>query len=719
MTRESDGQAASPTRPRDPVLDCLQYVARRFDRPSSPVVLLSGLALTDAGTLPFHQVESAAERIGFRPHLMRRDVARLTPRNLPAILEMADDLAVVIFEFRDKQALTYDPARGEEAWVGLDRLQRNHTGRVVLLEPDPSRERGQDAQPAKDHRDHWFWGELYKAHSSFVYVGVAAAIINTLGFAMPLFTMNVYDRIIPNKAVFSLWVLATGVALAFAFEYLLRVSRTQLIDEIGRDIDAKLSQRLFEKVMNIPLSSRMGATGAFAKRITDYETVRDFFASTTVVLVVDMAFVVLFLALITYLGGWLVMVPLAGIAVMIASGANLQRQMTRSLKDAQTDASLQHATLVEAISGIETLKAARAEGKMLGRWRRYADMSANTQENLRRMQAFAVNLASLSQQAISVGLVVGGFYLFDAGKISMGAIIAIVMVAGRALAPIGQLAFLLVRGRQALLSLDTLDAIMAAPDERALAVRSITPAITRGTIELQHLGFRYPDASLASLNDFSLRVQPGERIGIVGRVASGKSTLGRVICGLYEPTDGVMLIDGVDSRQHHPHEIRKAFRYVGQEAELFSGTVRDNLLLGSGDPTDEALLAAVSNSGADSFLARDAAGFDLPVGERGQRLSGGQRSFLALARALVEPSRLLFLDEPTGAMDTQSELWLIEKLGASLGPEQTLIISTHRHALLALVNRLVVIDAGRVLIDGPKDQVLATMASGQLRPAAE
>jgi ATP-binding cassette subfamily C protein LapB len=462
----------------------------------------------------------------------------------------------------------------------------------------------------------------------------------------------------------------------------------------------------------------MGATGTFAKRISDYETVRDFFASTTVVLIVDMLFVVLFLGLITYLGGWLVMVPLTGVAVMIVSGLTLQRRMTRSLKDAQTDAGLQHATLVEAIGGIETLKAARAEGKMLGRWRRYSDMSANTQESLRRMQAFAVNLASLSQQAISVGLVVGGFYLFDAGKVSMGAIIAIVMVAGRALAPVGQLAFLLVRGRQAMLSLDTLDGIMAAPDERALAARSITPTISRGTIELQHVGFRYPDASLPSLSDFSLRVQPGERIGIVGRVASGKSTLGRVVCGLYEPTDGVMLIDGVDSRQHHPHEIRKALRYVGQDAELFTGTVRDNLMLGAGDPSDEALIAAVANSGADSFLSRDAAGFDLPVGERGQRLSGGQRSFLALARALVEPSRLLFLDEPTGAMDTQSELWLIEKLGASLGPEQTLIVSTHRHAMLALVNRLVVIDAGRVLADGPKEQVLAMMAANQTRTAA-
>jgi ATP-binding cassette subfamily C protein LapB len=707
-----------PGRERDPVLSCLQHLAKRYDRPSSPVVLLSGLALGERGWLPFHQAESAAERVGFRTHIMRRALKRLSQSDLPAMLEMSGGGAALLLELKEGQGLVFDPDVAVEQWIDLEKLSHSYAGRLILMEPDPARERGQENAVVKAARDHWFWSEIYKARGAFAFVALAAAVINTLAFAMPLFTMNVYDRIIPNKAVTSLWVLATGVALAFGFEYLVRLARAQLIDEVGRDIDAKLSQRLFEKVMNIPLWARMGSTGSFAKRISEFDNVRDFFGSTSVVAVVDMVFVVLFLGLIVFLGGWLVMVPLAGMAVMAISGFSIQRQMHHALKDAQTDSGLQHSTLVEAIAGMETLKAARAEGRMLGRWRRYAEMGANTQEHLRKLSARAMNLATLSQQSISVGLVVGGFYLFDSGKITMGAIIAIVMVAGRALSPVGQLAFLLVRGRQAMLTLDTLEKIMQAPDERALATRSVTPAISRGQIELQHLAFRYPEASVDSLADISLKIAPGERIGLVGRVASGKSTLGRVLCGLYEPTGGAVLIDGLDSRQHHPHEIRRAFKFVGQEAELFSGTVRDNLMLGAGDVTDEQLIAAVGRSGADLFLARDAAGFDLSVGERGQRLSGGQRGFLAIARALVEPNLMLFLDEPTGQMDTQSEQWFIERLGRSLVPSQTLIVSTHRHAMLALVQRLIVIDAGRILADGPKEQVLSALAANQSRSAA-
>jgi ATP-binding cassette subfamily C protein LapB len=692
----------------------VQHLAALYDRPSSPIVILSGLALDERGRLPFHQVESAAERIGLRTHLVRRPLGRFERRHTPAILEMDGGRSAVLLEVKEGQGRIFDPERGaDEAWVALSSLEGAYQGRSVLIEADPSRERGEASDLARAARHHWFWSEIYKARGAFGYVALAATVINLLGFAMPLFTMNVYDRIIPNKAVASLWVLAIGVTFAFGFEFLLRYARAQMVDEVGRDMDAKLSQRLFEKVVNIPLSTRMGSTGAFAKRISEFENVRDFFGSTTVVLLVDMVFVVLFLGLITLLGGWLVLVPIAGVAIMIFAGITLQRMMTVALHDAQSDSSLQHTTLVEAISGLETLKAARAEGRMLGRWRRYADMSASTQEHLRKLSAISVNLSGLCQQGISIGLVIGGFYLFDAGKISMGAIIAIVMIAGRALSPVGQLAFLMTRGRQAMMTLESLDRVMAAPDERALSARTFTPVISRGAIEMQNVTFRYPEASADSLTDLNLKIEPGERIGIVGRVASGKSTLGRVLCGLYGATNGSFVIDGLDSGQHHPHEIRRAFKFVGQDAELFSGTVRENLVLGAPDASDEALLKAVADSGADMFLSRDASGFDLPVGERGSRLSGGQRSFLALARAMVAPGRLLFLDEPTGAMDTQSEQIFIERLGRGLAPGQTLVVSTHRHAMLAIVDRLIVLDGGRILADGPKDQVMALLSQGR------
>lgn len=695
----------------DPVLECLSFLARRFDRPSSPVVLSAGLALTDTGRLPFHQIEAALEHIGLRAEAFRRPgLRRWRPSATPAVLSMKDDHAVVLIEVKAKQGLVWDPRREGEYWTDLAKLELDYRGAAVFIESDPTRERENERPWEKAARTHWFWSEIWRVRRSFLFVGLAAAVINLLAFSLPLFTMNVYDRIIPNKAAASLWVLALGVVLAMALEFTLRLARGQLVDEIGRDLDAKLSQKLFEKVMNIPLLERTGSTGAFARRVSEYELVRDFFASTTVVLAVDMVFMVLFLVLITIIAPPLVLVPIAGMAVMVFAGLSLQKAMTQVSKDAQADASLQHSVLVETIGGLETLKAARAEGPMLGRWRRYAQTSAATQEEFRRLTSVAVNMASLAQQGITIGLIVGGFYMFNAGWISMGAIIALVMLAGRALSPVGQFAFLITRARQALVTMDTLQTLMEGADERALGVRHVVPTIGRGELKLEHLHFRYPGASVDSLADVNLTIQPGERIGIIGRVASGKSTLGRVLCGLYPPNAGSYLVDGLDSRQYHSHELRGHFRYVGQDAELFSGTVRDNLVLGAADADDQELIEAVKRSGADMFLARDAAGFDLGVGERGRALSGGQRSFLVLARALVRPAKLLFLDEPTGAMDTQSERWFIDSLNKALTKGQTLIVSTHRHAMLSIVDRLIVIDQGRIIADGPKDKVIATLS---------
>ncbi len=695
----------------DPVLDCLIYLAREADRPSSPVLLRAGLALADDGTLPFHQIEPALEQVGMRADPISRRLKGWPSAKCPAILELSEGRASVLLDTRDADGLIYAPGVAEPMWVKLAELEPAYTGRAVVVETDPTREREGERPWDKAKRNHWFWSEVWKVRREFWPVLLAALIVNLLAFAMPLFTMNVYDRVIPNKAVSTLWVLGFGVIIALCFDFVLRVARSRLIDEVGRRLDAKLSQKLFEKVMNLPMSERQGSTGAFARRVSEFEMVRDFFASTTVVLAVDLTFLVLFLGLITILAGWLVFVPIAGIALMLVAGVSLQKAMGRAALEAQADASLQHSVLVESIAGAETLKAARAEGQMLGRWRRYSAMSAATSERMRRLTAVAVNLASISQQLISIGLLIGGFYRFQEGEMTMGAIIAIIMLSGRSLQPVGQLAFLVTRGKQAFATLDSLQTMMDAGDERGVALRSIVPEIRTGHIELSNVTFRYPNAGRDSLSGINLKINPGERIGIIGRVASGKSTLGRILCGLYPPTDGEMLVDGLDSRQYHPHQLRDAFRFVAQDAEVFSGTVRDNLMLGAAKADDAQLIDAVVRSGADIFLSRDAAGFDLPVGERGSRLSGGQRSLLVLARALVSPSKLLFLDEPTGSMDTQTELYFIEHLKTALSAEQSLVVATHRHNMLSIVNRLIVIDAGKIIADGPRDEVLKHLTS--------
>jgi ATP-binding cassette subfamily C protein LapB len=706
----------APSREIDPVLDCLSFIARQADRPSSPVILRAGLALSSDGRLPFHQAEPALEQVGMRAHPTSRRLKGWPDGMCPAILALEDDRAAVLLEVRERDGLVYAPGLAEPLWVKLEEVEPVYTGRAIVVETDPTRERENERPWDEVRRRHWFWSEIWKVRGEFWPVLLAALVVNLLAFAMPLFTMNVYDRVIPNKAVATLWVLALGVLIALAFDFTLRIARSRLIDEVGRRLDARLSQKLFEKVMNLPMADRQGSTGALARRVSDYELVRDFFASTTVVLAVDLTFLILFLAFIAFVGAWLVIVPLVGIALMLVAGLSVQKGMGRVALDAQADSSLQHSVLVESISGAETLKAARAEGQMLGRWRRYAAMSAATSERMRKLSAITVNLASISQQTISIGLLIGGFYRFQTGDMSMGAIIAIIMISGRSLQPVGQLAFLVTRGKQAFATLDSLQRMMEAEDERHGAMRSIVPEIRVGHIELRDVSFRYPNASRDSLSGISLKIGPGERIGIIGRVASGKSTLGRLLCGLYPPGSGEMLVDGLDSRQYHPHQLRDAFRFVAQDAEVFSGTVRDNLMLGAAQADDSQLVDAVVRSGADIFLSRDAAGFDLPVGERGSRLSGGQRSLLVLARALVTPSKLLFLDEPTGAMDTQTELYFIDHLKTGLAADQALVVSTHRHNMLAFLTRLIVIDGGRIIADGPKDEVLAHLSAVASKP---
>lgn len=695
----------------DELLDAVATIAALFERPFSDLRVKKGLALDDDGLVPLDQLDHALDAVGLRCHLVRRPLAGWNAQDVPAILLLADDRPVVLTAIDDDGCWVRLSGASSDLQIDRRLLESAYSGQGVIVRHDPASETARERPWDQATKQHWFWSEVWKERSQYGYVMFASLLINLLAFAMPLFTMNVYDRIIPNKAAASLWMLALGALFAIAVEYGLRLARTGLIDEVGRGIDARLSQRLLDKVLNLPMATQRGSTGALARRVTDYEQVRDFFASTTVVLITDILFLVVFVALIAVLGGWLAVIPIVAMVVMLAMGWVLQRRMSAAVADAQVDASMLQTTLVETIGSLETVKACRAEGRMLGKWRRLSASNAYTQEEMRKLTATAVNLATLCQQATGIALIIGGFYLFNVGTISMGAIIAIVMLASRSLAPVGQLAFLMTRGRQAFVTLNSLQQLMDQDDERDKGSRSITPEIRNGRLQLDHAGFRYPDTERESLADVSLSIEPGERVGLIGRVASGKSTLGRVLCGLYDPTSGSYRIDGLESRQYDPHDLRSTLRFVGQDAELFSGTVRENLLVGASDADDASIIDAVRRSGADEFLGRDATGFDFHIGERGARLSGGQRSFLVLARALMTPAHLLFLDEPTGAMDSQTEKHFVDRLQAAIPASQTLVIATHRMTVLGLVDRLIVMDNGRIVADGPRDEILAQRAA--------
>ena len=694
---------------RDPVLDAIGHLAARFAL-GTPPGLFDMLPRDAKGHLPFHQVGAALELVGlnFEPRAGRK-----LPRRdefYPAMVNLAGGRAAALLETANDDVLVVQTGESEATWRPLAEIESDFAGEFISVIGNPDKLREQDAPWHAKGRGHWFWSELRKERRAFRPVLVASLIVNFLALSLPLFSMNVYDRVIPNEAEATLWVLASGVLLAFAVEFALRQARTNVIDQIGRRLDLRLSQKIFSRLLAAPLASRQGSTGALAARVSEYAIVRDFFASTTVVLVVDISFLVLFIAVIAYIAGWLALVPLTAMVLMGLIGWNLQKKVTAAARDAQADHGLQQTMLVESVAGMETLKSVSGERSMLGRWHGLAEIGSASQLRLRRINAVAVAMASSFQQVSSVSLVVGGYYMFAAGKITMGAIIAIVMLASRSLAPAGQIAFLLTRGRQANEALDSIENLFSGEDERHQGSMALPVSKAGHQITLENCGFTYPESNVAALTGINMAIKPGERIAVIGRVASGKSTLGRVLCGLYQPGEGAMLVDGIDSRQFRPSDVRRAFRYVGQDANLFTGSIKDNLALGKPGASEEEIIAALRLSGADSYLARDASGFDRQVGEQGRRLSGGQRAFLSLARALVSPCDLLFLDEPTGAMDSQTERLLVDRLRNALQPDQTLVVSTHRPALFALCDRIVVMDQGKVVADGPKEQILGQAA---------
>ncbi|TNE38249.1 MAG: ATP-binding cassette domain-containing protein [Sphingomonadales bacterium] len=557
----------------------------------------------------------------------------------------------------------------------------------------------------------WFWNTVAEYRSSFAYIIIAGFFVNVLALAIPLFVMNTYDRVFPNQAFSTLWVLAIGVLAAITFDFSLKVTRAALTDAVGKRVDYRLSTKLFQKIINAPLGARREPTGAYISRFNEFDFVRDFFTSATVGAVVDLCFVFVFFIVITIVGGWLVLVPIVGLLVVLVAGLILQGAAARTISRVRANAAMRHTLLFETVSALDAVKALSAEGTVTQWWRRLTRASSEANEQMRRYTTIGTTIASTFQQLITVSLIIGGAYQFAAGNMSMGGVIATVMLSNRALGPVGTMALLLARGRQAFQSMNALDQLMELPSETA--VRTVSRRIEKGTLTLKEVNLELEGAAAKVLNDVSLQIPAGARIGVIGRVGSGKTTLCRLLAAIYPPSSGIYAIDGLDARQYNVSDVRRAVRLVGADSELFSGTVRENLILSDPAADTEQLLEAARLTGLHDFLTEGEAGFDRHIGERGAHLSSGQRRILALARALVTPCKVIVLDEPTANLDTWTEARLIERLKAAVRPDQTLVVATHRMPVLDLVDHLIVMGEGRIMMSGAKDQVIATLQKQQ------
>jgi len=701
--------------PSDPLVGCLLILARHHGLPASEYAITAGLPLTDGRLLP-SQFDRAAARIGLRARLSERRLEDLDELITPAVLLLDDERACVLLgpvgEAEARLLLPDNP--DAEVTLARDELERLYAGYAILASPAHRYDARTPAAGDSDAEGHWFWGTIAESWQIYRDVILASLLVNLFAVASPLFVMNVYDRVVPNQAIETLWVLAIGVVVIYGFDFLLRSLRGHFIDVAGSRADIELSARLYERVLGLRLNVRPASAGAFANNLREFDGIREFFASLTLTTFVDVPFSLLFLLVIWLIAGPLVLVPLAAIPLLLLYGLFVQPRLRRAAEQGMRASAQKNATLVEALVEAETVKALGVEGRLQKHLESSVAEAAQWSAQARSWALSATNLATLLQQLVSVGVVVFGVYMIADGLLSMGALIAAVILSGRAVAPLAQIAALLTRYFQASTALESLNQIMEMPVERPAGKVFVTRPVLQGDIEFDGVTFCYPGQELPALRDASFRIKSGEKVAIIGRVGSGKTTINRLIGGLYQAELGAVRIDGIDMRQLDPGDLRHNIAYVSQDNQLMFGSIRDNLTMGIAHADDERIVRAAKLSGVADFVNRHPLGFDMPVGEHGGMLSGGQRQAVALARALVQDAPVLLLDEPTGSMDNSSEEHIKREL-ANVVQGKTLVLITHRASLLELVDRVIVVDTGKVVADGPKAQVLEALRAGRIK----
>jgi ATP-binding cassette subfamily C protein LapB len=718
---EPDPKLIAPTEindlRHDPLAASLTNLAAYHGRAVSREALLGGLPIVD-GRLSVALYDRAARRAGLETEAIKRAILEIPAMVLPAVLIMKNGTALVLLgiDAKNQSVKVLDPTVKPDAprVAGVKEITADYTGYAFLIRA--AADADARAVAAGDlPRNHWFWSVVKVHWRSYGHIALAAFLVNMLALATPLFTMSVYDRVIPNGAIPSLVALSIGMGLAIAFDFVLRIVRSRMIDVTGKTVDVVLAASIFEHVMAVKMAQRPASVGIIANQLRDFDSVREFFTSGSVVSATDLIFAILFIGVLFTIAGPLAWIPLVMLPIMIALGFTMQRPLDRAMKRLQAESAARHGVLVESLSGLETVRATGAEARMQTAWERSVAATARSGEDVHFWASLTLTSANAAQQMTSLLLVVVGVFLILDGKLTVGALVAANMLAGRVLAPIAGIASVITRGTQTLSALKAIDRIMSLERERSPQRSYVARKIEEGRISFENVSFAYPNAPGKALEKVSFKIEGGERVGVIGRVGSGKTTVGRLLLGFYEAQEGRILVDGVDSRQYDPSDLRTGIGFAMQDTDLFFGKLRDNIALGKPEATDEEVLAAARLSGVESFIAGHPMGYDMPISEGGRSLSGGQKQAIGLARVLIRKPRILFLDEPTAHFDVRSETEFLERLKAIRGEQMTIIISTHRLSLLGMVDRLLLFDNGRLVADGPRDKVLAIL---QGKPAA-
>lgn len=706
---------------RDELLDCMVVMTHMLGRPASRYALMAGLPLVEGRLTPELFIR-ATQKINIGSKIVQSPLHALSNTILPVVLILKDQGACILTEIdtsANKATVVIPQATKSEETLTprkeslpLNQLNLIYSGQLLLIQPHYQFTHGDKKEEAqiKQNTD-WFWGEIRKAWPIYSEIIVAALLINLFALGSPLFVMNIYDRVVPNNAMETLWVLTIGMLIVFGFDLLMRILRGYFIDIAAKKIDLNLSSKIFAQIIGIKMGDRPNSVGALANTIQSFESFRDFITSSTITVLIDLPFALIFILAILYVGGILALVPALLLPLTMLLGYIFQKQLTEAIKKSYQHAAEKQATLFETLGNIETIKTTFSEGAMQRKWEQL--MAATTDINIKVKFISNSNLsvAMLLQQLTTVVIVLMGVYQIKNGELTVGALIACTILAGRAISVATQATMLLTRYQQMTTAMHSLHDIMKLPTEHTKDKPLLYHSPLKGSVEFRNVKFSYPNQNIDSLHNVSFRLNAGERVGIIGRIGSGKSTIAKLILGLYAPTDGNILLDDTEIQQYDLADIRCHIGYVPQDISLFHGSIYSNIVFGAPYVQAEKVHEAVRITGLDEVIKYHPQGLDVEVGEGGRYLSGGQRQLVAIARAILLDPSLLIFDEPTNSMDERTEHQFIEKFSHYI-QNKTLILMTHKASLISLVNYLIVVDSGRVVASGPRDMIIKALAKG-------
>ena len=702
---QSDGSA-------DALLVCLVLVAKQLGHPLHVPAMRQGFALDDAGRIPLEAYPDLAHQHGLMAGWSRKRLADIPSYVMPVLVSLVDGRACVLRAIDGPTAVVWWAESGEQDdHVSLDQLQGLSREDVLVVKLPPVRS-DQTLAPMQGAAFSWFWGTLWRFRHFYVESMVATVVANVLTLASVFFTMNVYDRVVPTQAYSSLWTLAIGTAAAIVMEFIMRWLKARLVDLGGKKADLAINATLLREVMGIRLENRPQSMGTFASSMRDFESLRDFFSSASLVVLADMPFVLLFLALIAMVSGPLAWIPALAVPLLVAQGIWAQKPLMTAMRANMKEAGDKQSVLVESVLNLELLKAHNAESYLQRRWEASNKAGSDSYKEIRAITNWIMGCTAAVSQLVTVFMVVAGVYMIHANLLTLGGLIASVILAGRALGPLGAVMSLAARYQQASSSLETLDGLMKRPRDRIAGRKYVVPDHIAGALEAQVLEFGYPgEHAIPVIKRLSIKVAAGEHVALLGRVGSGKSTLLRLMAGLYTPLAGSVRLDGVEMQQIEPAEVRSCMGYVGQDPQLFMGTLRENMVLSETWISDTKIIEVLKTLHLYEMVAAHPRGLDMPITEAGGGLSGGQRQLLSIARMMLRDPQLVYMDEPTANMDGNTEAHVIAVLKEWL-QGRTLLMSTHRPQLLEWADVVAVIDAGQCVMVGPKQEMIEKLSRG-------